>query len=188
MDIIGPERAFRRTGVAGRERVVCRGGSDRAGRWPWGVWFALVGVSAGTVASFASVGWAFLWAADLGDETDGVEPVRWDRESVVIEAAPETEATTTPEDEAPATEPPAVSAPEVSVTETESERTLERADAEEEAETPLPVLVPIEERDECESDQARPDRSRGKDDRSDKDSKPTPVLERLIEIVPRSKE
>lgn len=63
-----------------------RKGSDQVGRWPWGVWFALVGVSAGTVASFAAVGWAFLYAVGPAAGEGDSDPLAWDRDRVVIEA------------------------------------------------------------------------------------------------------
>ncbi|HEU5128638.1 MAG TPA: hypothetical protein VFU12_11670 [Glycomyces sp.] len=63
-----------------------RRGSDQVGRWPWGVWLALVGVSAGTVASFAGVGWAFLHAAGIAEDAGEAAPLAWDQDEVVIEA------------------------------------------------------------------------------------------------------
>lgn len=58
-------------------------GNDQGGHWPVGIWFALVGVSAGTVASFALIGWTFARGLDGGD---GAEPLEYDAETVVIEA------------------------------------------------------------------------------------------------------
>ncbi|MEU6247057.1 hypothetical protein [Glycomyces sp. NPDC047010] len=58
-------------------------GSDQGGRWPVGIWFALVGISAGTVASFAMVGWTFTRGLYTGD--DGAEPVEIESGTVVIE-------------------------------------------------------------------------------------------------------
>ncbi|RRR96020.1 hypothetical protein [Glycomyces terrestris] len=58
-------------------------GSDLGGRWPVGIWFALVGVSAGTVASFAMLGWTFTRGLYTGGEAD--EPVQIDSGTVIIE-------------------------------------------------------------------------------------------------------
>lgn len=58
-------------------------GSDQGGRWPVGIWFALVGVSAGTVASFAMVGWTFTRGLYTGE--DATAPVEIDSGTVVIE-------------------------------------------------------------------------------------------------------
>lgn len=58
-------------------------GNDQGGHWPVGIWFAMVGVSAGTVASFALIGWTFARGLDGGD---GAEPLDYDSETVVIEA------------------------------------------------------------------------------------------------------
>jgi len=58
-------------------------GSDQGGRWPVGIWFALVGISAGTVASFAMVGWTFTRGLYTG--ADGVEPVEIESGTVIIE-------------------------------------------------------------------------------------------------------
>ncbi|GAA1695778.1 hypothetical protein GCM10009830_49610 [Glycomyces endophyticus] len=58
-------------------------GSDQGGRWPVGIWFALVGVSAGTVASFAMLGWTF--ARGLYTGADGDEPYEIESGTVVIE-------------------------------------------------------------------------------------------------------
>jgi hypothetical protein len=57
-------------------------GSDQGGRWPVGIWFALVGVSAGTVASFALIGWAFTRGLYTGE--DASVPVEIEPETVVI--------------------------------------------------------------------------------------------------------
>lgn len=59
-------------------------GSDLGGRWPVGLWLALVGMSAGTVASFGMVGWTF--AMGLYGEEEAGPPLAFDSESVVIEA------------------------------------------------------------------------------------------------------
>nr|BFF23008.1 hypothetical protein GCM10025732_09730 [Glycomyces mayteni] len=48
-----------------------------------GIWFALVGISAGTVASFAMVGWTFTRGLYTG--ADGVEPVEIESGTVIIE-------------------------------------------------------------------------------------------------------
>lgn len=59
-------------------------GNDQGGRWPVGIWFAMVGVSAGTVASFSLIGWTF--ARDLYGGGDGAEPLGYEPQTVVIEA------------------------------------------------------------------------------------------------------
>jgi hypothetical protein len=59
-------------------------GSDQGGRWPVGLWFALVGVSGGTVASFALLGWAFTRGLYTGGSS--AEPVEFQAGPVVIEA------------------------------------------------------------------------------------------------------
>ncbi|MEU5154501.1 hypothetical protein [Glycomyces sp. NPDC021274] len=59
-------------------------GNDQGGRWPVGIWFAMVGVSAGTVASFSLIGWTF--ARDLYGGGDGAEPLDYEPQTVVIEA------------------------------------------------------------------------------------------------------
>jgi hypothetical protein len=59
-------------------------GSDQGGRWPVGIWFAMVGVSAGTVASFSLIGWTF--ARDLYGGGDGTVPLDYEPQTVVIEA------------------------------------------------------------------------------------------------------
>lgn len=58
-------------------------GNDQGGHWPVGLWFAMVGVSAGTVASFALIGWTFTRGLDGGA---GPEPLEYDPETVIIEA------------------------------------------------------------------------------------------------------
>ncbi len=58
-------------------------GSDQGGHWPVGIWFALVGVSAGTVASFAMVGWTFTRGLYTGE--DAAEPVEIEPGTIVIE-------------------------------------------------------------------------------------------------------
>lgn len=58
-------------------------GSDQGGRWPVGIWFALVGISAGTVASFAMVGWTFTRGLYTG--ADGTEPMEIESGTVIIE-------------------------------------------------------------------------------------------------------
>lgn len=65
-------------------------GSDQGGRWSFGIWFALVGVSAGTVASFSLIGWTFTQG--LYDGGNGTEPLEFESETVILEAE-------TPEDE-----------------------------------------------------------------------------------------
>jgi hypothetical protein len=59
-------------------------GTDQGGRWSVGIWFALVGVSAGTVASFSLIGWTFTQGLYDGD--GGAEPLEFHSETVVIEA------------------------------------------------------------------------------------------------------
>lgn len=59
-------------------------GSDQGGRWSVGLWLALVGVSAGTVASFSLIGWTFT--RDLYDGGRGTEPLEFHSETVIIEA------------------------------------------------------------------------------------------------------
>ncbi|MEV3937807.1 hypothetical protein AB0K52_17725 [Glycomyces sp. NPDC049804] len=59
-------------------------GSDQGGHWPVGIWFAMVGVSAGTVAAFSLIGWTF--AKDLYGGGDGIEPLDYEPQTVVIEA------------------------------------------------------------------------------------------------------
>ncbi|MFC3492807.1 hypothetical protein [Glycomyces rhizosphaerae] len=58
-------------------------GNDQGGHWPVGIWFAMVGVSAGTVASYALIGWTFARGLDAGD---GAEPLEYGSETVIIEA------------------------------------------------------------------------------------------------------
>ncbi|GAB3226461.1 hypothetical protein GCM10027447_16660 [Glycomyces halotolerans] len=65
-----------------------REGSDREVKWPPGAWLALVGVSAGTVASFAGIGWAFMHSAGFYDDPEAGDPAAWPQESVVIEGGP----------------------------------------------------------------------------------------------------
>lgn len=62
-------------------------GGEQGGRWPVGLWFALVGVSAGTVTSFALIGWTFTRSLYGGDET--AEPLEFESGTVVIEAEEE---------------------------------------------------------------------------------------------------
>lgn len=59
-------------------------GSDQGERWPVGIWFAMVGVSAGTVASFSLIGWTF--ARDLYGGGEGTVPLDYEPQTVVIEA------------------------------------------------------------------------------------------------------
>ncbi len=146
-----------------------RRGSDQVGRWPWGVWLALVGVSAGTVASFAGVGWAFLHAAGITEDTGEAAPIAWDQDEVVIEAeedpdgdresesGPATEGTepsTTvlwePEPEA------ATAAEETAPDEPVLERTPEAAEA-------APQLVPVEPEAAERGDRVRRERHPGAD-------------------------
>ncbi|HLU28492.1 MAG TPA: hypothetical protein VKZ65_08645 [Glycomyces sp.] len=122
-----------------------RRGSDQGGRWPWEVWFALVGVSAGTVASFAGVGWAFLHAAGLVEETGEAAPLAWDRDEVVIEAEEAPEGGPIAEDTAePSTTvrwEPEPEAALVGEEATPAEPALERTP---EADAVAPQLVPVE--------------------------------------------
>jgi hypothetical protein len=131
-------------------------GSDQGGRWPVGIWFAMVGVSAGTVASFSLIGWTF--ARDLYGGGDGTEPLHYEPQTVVIEADE------TPEpvgvaggDDGPAG--PAEPGPEpqiaVSPAEPQAERIVEADDTEDRRyepeadplpeESAPPQLVPVEE-------------------------------------------
>ena len=64
--------------------------NDQGGRWPLGIWFALVGMSAGTVASFSLIGWTFTRGLYVGG---GAEPLEYESETVILEA----EVTTGPE-------------------------------------------------------------------------------------------
>ncbi|MCD0443515.1 hypothetical protein LO763_07725 [Glycomyces sp. A-F 0318] len=59
-------------------------GGDQGGHWPAGVWFALVGVSAGTVTSFALIGWTFT--RSLYGGVEAAEPLEFESGTVVIEA------------------------------------------------------------------------------------------------------
>ncbi|MDA1362779.1 hypothetical protein O1R50_24385 [Glycomyces luteolus] len=131
-------------------------GNDQEGRWPVGIWFAMVGVSAGTVASFSLIGWTF--ARDLYGGEDGTEPLHYEPQTVVIEA----EETPGPEgiaggDEGPAGGP-ADPGPEpqiaVSPAEPQAERIAEaggadpRLELEDEpvlVQSKPPQLVPVEE-------------------------------------------
>ncbi|WP_026931516.1 hypothetical protein [Glycomyces tenuis] len=118
-----------------------RRGSDQVGRWPWEVWLALVGASAGTVASFAAVGWVFLHA--VGADGDA-EALAWDQDRVVIEA----EETTGGEPEEPsASEGAEPSAETLSAPEPEAATVEETPPAEPEPERSAeeePRLVPVE--------------------------------------------
>lgn len=117
-----------------------RKGSDQVGRWPWGVWLALVGVSAGTVASFAAVGWAFMHTVGLVEESGDARPFAWDRDGVVIEAEKTTEDDREAEDAEPTSEAPSAPEPEAA-TATVEERPS--AEPERPAEAP-PLLMPTE--------------------------------------------
>lgn len=136
-------------------------GSDQGGRWPVGLWFALVGMSAGTVASFAAVGWTFT--SGLYDDEPAVAlPPNVEPGTVVIEAdesaatsgedppgpvptGPETEPIAGPGTVEPRSEPvredpvlePVAPPPP-------AEREEERGEEHAEVEDP-PRLVPIEE-------------------------------------------
>jgi hypothetical protein len=61
--------------------------NDQGGRWPLGIWFALVGMSAGTVASFSLIGWTFTRGLDNGG---GAQPLEYESETVILEAEPTT--------------------------------------------------------------------------------------------------
>lgn len=164
-----------------------RSRTDRASRWPWGVWFALVGVSAGTVASFALVGWAFV-AATGPNEAIEAAPVPAD-ETVVLEAAPEAEEPEPPA--GPAVEPPLVSEPEAervpdpdlepaAAPEAEADRPEESGGAEEEPR--LVPLTPPEDRREC----GRPESGEALEpDLPNENSIPEPDLEHRHEWSPR---
>ncbi|THV27032.1 hypothetical protein [Glycomyces paridis] len=128
---------------------------DQGGRWPVGLWLALVGVSAGTVASFGLVGWTF--ATGLYEIEDAGEPVAIDSGTVVFEAQEPPPAPAAGEDldlEPPAgtgTEPadePSPIEPQVNeVPETQADPVEERAPIEE---TAPPKLVPVDEHEpEC---------------------------------------
>jgi hypothetical protein len=134
---------------------VRRRGSDQVGRWPWEVWFALVGVSAGTVASFAGVGWAFLHAAGLVGGTGEATPLSWGHEEVVIEAEEDLEGESTPEDQAePSTTVRREPEPEVAPIEEETtpaEPSLEPIPV---AEAVEPQLVPVEPEDPAREEMA----------------------------------
>ncbi len=121
-----------------------RKGSDQVGRWPWGVWLALVGVSAGTVASFAAVGWAFMHAAGLVEESGAAHPLAWDRDGVVIEAERTTEGGQEAEDAEPTAGALSAPEPEAATVTAEEER---QPSAEPRPERPAeasPQLMPTE--------------------------------------------
>jgi hypothetical protein len=135
-------------------------GNDQGGRWPVGIWFALVGVSAGTVASFALIGWTF--ARELYGGGDGAEPLHYEPETVVIEAdetpAPAGAAGADEEPlgpEEPGAEPQLVASP----AEPRAERIAEGDTPPRETlvlvpqETDPPQLVPVEEHDPCEQEE-----------------------------------
>ncbi|WP_100445087.1 hypothetical protein [Glycomyces xiaoerkulensis] len=66
-------------------------GGNRTGGWPLGAWFALVGVSAGTVAMFAAVAWAFTDATGLYEGSEAAGPPGWAVEDPMVidaESAP----------------------------------------------------------------------------------------------------
>lgn len=109
-------------------------GNDQGGRWPVGIWFAMVGVSAGTVASFSLIGWTF--ARDLYGG-GGAEPLGYEPQTVVIEG----EKTPDPVGVAGGDEPigPALPGPEPQIAVSPAEPRAERLqDAEVEAARPTP--------------------------------------------------
>ncbi|HEX2143477.1 MAG TPA: hypothetical protein VHG10_03115 [Glycomyces sp.] len=59
-------------------------GSDQGGHWPVGLWLALVGMSAGTVASFSLIGWTFT--RGLYVDAPSREPLGYESETVILEA------------------------------------------------------------------------------------------------------
>ncbi|MFG3338496.1 hypothetical protein [Glycomyces sp. NPDC048151] len=137
-------------------------GSDQGGRWPVGIWFAMVGVSAGTVASFSLIGWTF--AKDLYGGGDGAEPLDYDPQTVVIEAdeTPDPAGVAGGDDSPVGPSGPSGPGPEpriaVSAAEPQAERIVEADDAEapphepsdERADEPVPEqstppqLVPVD--------------------------------------------
>lgn len=149
-------------------------GSDQGGHWPVGIWFAMVGVSAGTVASFSLIGWTF--AKDLYGGGDGTEPLGYDPQTVVIEAD-ETPVGVTGGDEGPLGPAGPEHEPQIAVSpaEPQAERIVEadeaddlpeldpREEAATETSTP-PQLVPVEdEDDDCGREEAAPDGNTGAD-------------------------
>ncbi|GAB3996237.1 hypothetical protein GCM10029992_15720 [Glycomyces albus] len=160
-----------------------------------GVWFALVGVSAGTVASFALVGWAFVSASEPDGATGVAGAPDWAEETVVLEATPEPASVPRPDASAdrprvagPATEQDPGPVPEASPepeAESEAGRPEESSGSEEEPRlVPLPPVPPLEERQECE----RPDIPDVPEPTpSDMYSSFVPSLEREDGTSPRSK-
>lgn len=131
-------------------------GSDQGGHWPVGIWFAMVGVSAGTVAAFSLIGWTFAKALYGGG--DGTEPLDYEPQTVVIEAETPDPAGAAGENAGPAGPGPE---PRIAISpaaEPRAERIAEADDADSprhqpddggalEAITP-PQLVPVEEEDD----------------------------------------
>ncbi|WP_199042340.1 hypothetical protein [Glycomyces salinus] len=176
---------------------------DRASRWPWGVWFALVGVSAGTVASFALVGWVFVSASGPGEATGAAGATGWAEETVVLEATPEAWSVPRPE---PSADRPQMTGPAAELDPGPARESSPEPDPEPEAEAvrpeesdgseddprlvPLPPVPSLEERQECE----RPDRPDGpaspdipEPSPSDTYSSPVPSLEHEDGTSPRPK-
>lgn len=175
---------------------------DRASRWPWGVWFALVGVSAGTVASFALVGWVFVSASGQGGASGAAGAPGWADEAVVLEATPGAtpEAASVPRPD-PSVDRPRVNGPEAEretdpvleassepepgpEPETEAGRLEESGESGEDPRlVPLQPLPPLEERQECE----RPERPEYPElSPSDRYSTLAPGLEHEDGTSPRS--
>jgi hypothetical protein len=148
-------------------------GSDQGGHWPVGIWFAMVGVSAGTVASFSLIGWTF--AKELYGAGDGAEPLDYDPQTVVIEA----EETPDPVSVAGGGEDPigpGGPGPDPQIAVSPAEPQAERIAADEvdppendprEEEAPEtsapPHLVPVDEDDGCGREEAAPDWDSGAD-------------------------
>ncbi|MCH7229519.1 hypothetical protein L0U85_01380 [Glycomyces sp. L485] len=158
-------------------------GSDQVGRWPWGVWLALVGVSAGTVASFAAVGWVFL-SADLYRGTDAAGPPKRAEDQVVIEAEETPVPEPGPGGSEPTTQALSAPVPEAAPVGNQAEPIPERA-----GEVPAedPRLVPVEDDPECELREERPWLEL-ESDLSDRDAMPELIIEHEAPWLPRPKE
>ncbi|GAB3647618.1 hypothetical protein [Glycomyces tarimensis] len=179
-------------------------GSDQVGRWPWGVWFALVGVSTGTVASFAAVGWAFLSATGLHGGVDTAAPPDRGQGEIVIEAELTADPESSPEGTEPTTEAESVPVPQLERVRVEAE--TEAAPEPEPEPRPHPVepepelatesedpkLVPAEEDWNCDRPQLRPsddgeEDSDEDDERSDTGAPLNPIVEQEPGSSPRPK-
>ncbi|SDE47158.1 hypothetical protein SAMN05216270_12334 [Glycomyces harbinensis] len=134
-----------------------------------GIWFALVGMSAGTVASFALVGWTFTRGLYGGVET--AQPYEFESGTVVIEEEPSAEANAGEGAEEPGpggiAEPGSASEVDPSPADPQAEP---RPDADQEhpdeesgePEAPAeqdevqdPELVPVEESSECGNEESQ---------------------------------